>query len=437
MRWHPALLMSLVWLLCAAGFGLLPFQLVDREMTWYGGLIQVILIGSFCAGSIMAWSLRSDDTDERREPVNVAWAQLLLMVFSAIATIALLLDAQGREVFDLAASYSARSDSADALFKGEASESTIWFQIAFLTYPAAYVFTGLHLLYAPRLQPLRLIVFGFAPFILVGMVMGGRMPILYGLLLTWLAFRQRRRMMDADGTAPTSDRRPLRTMVIWTLMAGAAMYYFAQVFLVRAEAAGGAEAMFEVARQRWGITFEGPLADSMFEVLGMETSYLIFIFVWYVVQGLVIGNELFFSYAEPAQWGAYGIDLFSALLRRVNPEQLTRGFDALMDLGTYGFFPSAWGSLFVDLRYGAIAFALAWGAFAGLTYRRIVIEKRVDWQLVGPFISIGILCSTINTPLGFTNGLVTHFWLVVAFFALHRSNGDRPAEGDTTHAAAP
>ena len=39
MRWHPALSMTLVWLLCTAGFGLLPFHLVERELTWHGGLM--------------------------------------------------------------------------------------------------------------------------------------------------------------------------------------------------------------------------------------------------------------------------------------------------------------------------------------------------------------------------------------------------------------
>ena len=39
MRWHPALSMTLVWLLCTAGFGLLQFHLVERELTWHGGLM--------------------------------------------------------------------------------------------------------------------------------------------------------------------------------------------------------------------------------------------------------------------------------------------------------------------------------------------------------------------------------------------------------------
>ncbi len=437
MRLHPALTMAIVWLLCAAGYGLLPFHLVDRELTWHGGLMQAILIGGFGAGSILASGLRADAASAPGIVPDTTRAQRLLMVISAIATVSLLLDTVGRNIFDLSASYHSRSESADALLKGEQSDSTVWFQIAFVTYPASYVFTGLHLLYAPRILPLRLALFGLAPFILAGMVMGGRTPILYGLLLTWLAFRHRRRMMALAEPPAAMAWSPRLTRVVWLLLVCTALAYFAQVFLVRAESAGGAAEMFDIAQQRWGIAFSGPMADSMFSLLGMELSYLVFIFVWYVVQGLVIGNELLFTYAEPAQWGAYGIDLFSALLRRLDPERLASGFDALMELGAYGFFPSAWGSLFVDFRYGAIAVAMVWGAIAGLVYHRIVVDRRMHWHLVGPFISMGILFSTINTPLGFSNGLVTHFWLLIAFLALRCSRAEQPTPADTASPAAP
>lgn len=437
MRLHPALAMAIVWLLCAAGYGLLPFHLVDRELTWHGGLLQAILIAGFCAGSILASGLRADAASAPGVVPDTTRAQHLLMVIATIAIVALLLDTVDRDIFDLAASYHSRSESADALLKGEQSDSTVWFQIAFVTYPASYAFSGLHLLYAPRIVPLRLALFGLVPFILAGMVMGGRTPILYGLLLTWLAFRHRRRMTALAEPTAAMAWSPRLTRLVWTLLVCAALAYFAQVFLVRADSAGGATEMFDIAQQRWGIAFSGPMADTMFALLGMELSYLVFIFVWYGVQGLVIGNELLFTYAEPAQWGAYGIDIFSALLRRLDPERLASGFDALMELGAYGFFPSAWGSLFVDFRYGAIAVAMVWGAIAGLAYHRIVIEGRMHWHLVGPFISIGILFSTINTPLGFSNGLVTHVWLLVAFVALRRSPVQRPDPADTTRTAAP
>jgi hypothetical protein len=55
-----------------------------------------------------------------------------------------------------------------------------------------------------------------------------------------------------------------------------------------------------------------------------------------------------------------------------------------------------------------------------------VVQHRTDWLLIGPFATIGIVFSIINTPLGFTNGFVTHGWLLVAFLLL-KSQQDNPA----------
>ena len=123
--------------------------------------------------------------------------------------------------------------------------------------------------------------------------------------------------------------------------------------------------------------------------------------------------------------GTYGIDLMSAIMRRIDPQRVAEGFDSLLMLGTYGFFPSAWGSLYVDFGLFSLLFCIIWGVFSVLCYRRIVVQCRMDWLLVGPFVSIGILFSIINTPMGFTNGFVTHAWLLFAFLLLKRQNANK------------
>ena len=133
-----------------------------------------------------------------------------------------------------------------------------------------------------------------------------------------------------------------------------------------------------------------------------------------------MSNYLFAAYEGPLQMGIYGLDLMSALMRRLDPQRVAEGFDTLLTLGTYGFLPSAWGSMYVDFGFFATVFCAIWGLFTALCYRRIVIQRRKDWLLIGPFVSIGIFFSIINTPLGFTNGFVTHAWLLVAFMLLKR-----------------
>ena len=175
--------------------------------------------------------------------------------------------------------------------------------------------------------------------------------------------------------------------------------------------------MFGVAETIWGIGFRGPMADLMFRVLGNEVTYVIFIFNWYVVQGLPMSNILFSDYNGPMQLGVYGVDLISALVRRLNGALVARHFDALQQLGTYGFLTSAFGSLYVDLWFFGIAISAAWGALAALVYQRIRSARDSRWLMLAPVVSMGILFSLINTPLGFSNGLVTHLWMVGAFLS--------------------
>ena len=179
-------------------------------------------------------------------------------------------------------------------------------------------------------------------------------------------------------------------------------------------------------KEIWGIGFSGPVADLIFTAFGDEVTYIVFIFNWYVVQGVVMSNSLFADYHGPMQLGVYGVDLVSALVRRLDGELVARNFDALQQLGTYGFWPSAFGSLFVDLWFFGILVSGAWGALTGLVYQRLRSARDARWLLLAPFVTMGILFSFINTPLGFSNGLVTHLWMLIAFFSARRMKPRRP-----------
>jgi hypothetical protein len=343
------------------------------------------------------------------------------MAASGVATLFFILDAKDKNLFDLAVAYELRSETANALLKGEASNSSVWFQMAFLLYPAGYVYTAVHALFAPRVQGWKLIVFGMLPIALATVGMGGRVPIFYAVIVAWLALKERKKVGHLSiQKGQVSNQRKWLVRLIWFVILAALFQYFAAVFMIRAAVAGGSMEMFEVAEQRWGVGFRGPMSGIIFAVFGEDVAYLIFIFVWYLVQGFVMSNYLFTAYDGPLQMGIYGLDLMSALMRRLDPQRVAEGFDSLLTLGTYGFLPSAWGSMYVDFGFFAIVFCAIWGAFTALCYRRIVVQRRTDWLLIGPFASIGIVFSIINTPLGFTNGFVTHAWLLVAFVLLKR-----------------
>jgi hypothetical protein len=127
-----------------------------------------------------------------------------------------------------------------------------------------------------------------------------------------------------------------------------------------------------------------------------------------------MSNFLFSGYDGPMQLGVYGIDIVSAIMRRLDPDRVAGGFDTLLTLGTYGFLPSAWGSLFVDLHLGGVMACISWGIFSAWVWRKTSIERHARWLTVAPFVTIGIIFSLVNTPFGFSNGFVTHLWLLVA-----------------------
>ncbi|MFN0183112.1 MAG: hypothetical protein ACKVQR_04755 [Aquabacterium sp.] len=420
MNLHPALSMLATWLLCGLVFAVLPYESIERPMTPAGVSLFALFVAAFVTGSLMippgrARALPTCQVVDARLPLR------LLATASVAASICLLLDAREKDLFDLVVAYELRSEAADALLKAEASLSSVFFQLAFLLYPAGFAYLAMHTLYAPKLSAARLLVYGFLPVLLATLVMGGRVPVFYGFLVmvvAWLARRSVDHPQDR-GARPLAGRKihPLALLAAFVAIAIMAAY-FAAVFMVRAEVVGGAAGMFELAESQWGVGFRGPGSSILFALLGDEGTYLLFVFIWYLVQGLIMGQHLFSAYDGPAQLGIYGADLVSALMRRLDPARVADGFDHLLAMNIYGFLPSAWGSLWVDFGLAGLAFAFVWGVLAALVWRRCVRQRQPHWMVWMPFVSLGIVFSLINTPLGFTNGLVTHTWVLVAFLLL-------------------
>lgn len=425
MNTHPVKTMLIVWGLCIATFAILPFQLLERDLSVKGAFVMALFMAAYLIGTLLVPTRRRVCMTVSPIRIDAKNAETWLMFASGFATVLLTFDAATKNVFDLAASYELRSSAADALLKGEASNSTIFFQMAFLLYPAGYVYTAVHTIYARHLQAWKLVIFGFMPIALATVVMGGRMPIFYVALVAWIALRERRKLDHTSPQMPQkSNRRKWIVRLVWLVALLVLFRYFATVFMVRAAAAGGSAAMFDVAEQRWGVGFHGPMSTAIFAIFGEDMTYLIFIFIWYLIQGVVMSNYLLSDYDGPLQLGTYGVDMMSALARRFDPQRLAEGFDSLLSLGAYGFFPSAWGSLYVDFGFFSIILCTIWGAFTALCYRRIVVQHRMKWLLVGPFATIGIIFSIINTPMGFTNGFITHCWLLLAFMLLKRQQNN-------------
>ncbi|MCS6627371.1 hypothetical protein N0B44_31130 [Roseibacterium beibuensis] len=445
MRYHPAVLMVMVWAACMGLFYILPFQLENRVMTLYGFLILTLFIAVFCGGALAASRPQGQRPPRKDVTVDFQLADRALMAAAIIAILGALADTAGRNIFDLAASYEIRSDRAGDLMAGRGSASSIWFQIAFVTYPAGYVFIVREVAFRAHPAPWRIGLFGLLPVVMASLAMGGRAPLFYALLMLVYGFALRQRTFPAaavparrsvaaaagPGMPAPPRRRPFRLNAPAKIGIGfiglVMLVYFIQVFAARADVAGGIDAMFGVAGGQWGVNFNGPGSNLFFSVLGPDATYMVFVFVWYWIQGFVMSNAVFSSYEGPALLGVYGVDLVSALIRRVNGEFVANGYAHLGHINVYGFLPSAFGALYVDLKFFGLLVAGGWGWLTGWVYRKVKQGLDPKWVMAVPFITLGILFSTIGTPIGFSNGLVTHFWLVVTLILARTIVTGRPA----------
>lgn len=427
MKFHPAGLMLMVWAVCIGAFYILPFQLESRVMTLYGLMILALFLAVYCAGAISVTGVLAQKPIRPGVVVDFRLTDRILIAVALVALIASFLDVQGRDLLNLSDSYEVRSDRASGLLSAAESASTIWFQIAFVTSPAAYIYVIREVAFRPRPILWRLVLFGFLPVLMGSLAAGGRNPLFYVLLAAGFAYLQRKLIFPrgAPGAKTARTKRPRRRIfklnlvsrVILGVVVTVMGVYFARVFLVRADVVGGVDAMFGIAGSSWGVNFNGPLSNIFFALLGPDLTYLVFVFAWYVVQGFVMSNTLFTSYDGPMMWTAYGVDLSSAVVRRTNSEFLANGFAHLLGLNTYGFLPSAFGSLYVDFKFLGLLPCLFWGWMSGVVYKEVKRARDPRWLMVAPVFTIGILLSVINTPIGFSNGLVTHIWLIVAFLS--------------------
>ncbi|MBY6167607.1 hypothetical protein KUW14_17270 [Pseudooceanicola nitratireducens] len=434
MRFHPAVLMLMVWGGAHLAFFVLPFEMVTRRFDPIGFLILLAFLGTFCAGAYIqiVWVRFRPVTPFDSLPMGNA--DLLLKALASVTILVFAFEIIRGSSLDLVAAYEQRSNQAQALLHGGLSGSSSLFKLGFLTYTASYVYTVRAIIFDRKPKLLNLAIFGFLPVLLAGLALGGRAQIFNSIAYAGLAILARKYLYPKKEETRASRKswRWSLARILGVVFVVLAFNYFVNVFIIRADVVGGAEMMLQIVAHQWGVTFSGPGADFMIAAFGAVTTYIIFVFVWYLVQGVVMANSLFVSYQGDALWGVYGLDLLSAVVRRLDPEGVADSFNYLLALDTYGFLPSAFGSLYVDFLFGALVVVFAWGWLAGLVYKQIRRGEDARWYIFGPFVVMGIIFSLVNTPIGFANGLVTHFWLVVTFLMM-----PKPGRQDVPAGAVP
>jgi len=415
MKWHPASMMLATWCFAVMLLYTLPFQLVGRTVTAYGFEILALLLVTFCGAALLA----SPWIQQRKSATLVApsfkVADIVMMIVSLVAIFSSLLELYSGSGGDLSASWLVRDSRAGAMLSGSASESSLAFQIGFLTSPIAYAAIARHVIFDETIRFPRLLLIGFGPPAAAALASGGRGPLGFALVFFALAMMVRSYIRhDPSRARKRASGRQIFFAAVIVIIFLMSLNYFVSVFAARQ---GGdiSEGMFDIVADRWGVTFGGPHADAMIAVLGEGNTYLIFLFSWYYIQGLVFSNILFTDYNGSPMWGLYGIELLLAAMRRINPEYVADRYAELNALDVFGFVPSAFGTFFVDLRWLCFVAVFIWGWLAGLVYKKCRTSQDARWLLVAPFVMQGIFFSTINSPLGLTNGLATLAWMILVF----------------------
>jgi hypothetical protein len=411
MRAHPATLMLITWGVAFLLLNLLPFHIVNRDLSVFGYAMIALALMCFCGGALLRSPIVAVSPQARSIAPDFQRSDIVFPVIAVIAIASALWEL--RSGADLDALWQVRNARAGAIISGENSGSSLSFQILFMLSPVAYTIIAREIIFRPVINLVRLGIFGFGPLIGSALALGGRGPLLFGITFALFAYLSRPK------AAKTRARKKMtpRTFVlagVSIVFALVALNYFATVFFVRAGDAG-AQGMLDLTGDTWGVMFDGPTAEAMKSTLGVGTTYLIFVFVWYLVQGIVIANVLFTSYADSPHLGIYGVELVTALFRRIDGNFVAMRFLSLDSLNVVGFLPSAFGSLFVDVLYFAFPIIALWGYLTGMVYNKTRRSADARWALAAPFVIQGIVFSLLNTPIGLTNGLVSHSWMILMF----------------------
>ena len=227
--------MAFVWVICILTWAILPFQLAQKKISNLGLFIFFSFILFFLFGTYIRKKIKLKNSDLDWKNVSIVSASKILEFFSFIASLLLLIDNQGSNIFDLTETYKLRNEQADALLNASSSNSSIAFQIAFLIYPVGNVYIALKIIYEQKIPYLKVFFLGFLPIFLASFIMGGRVPIFYAAVIAFLSWRIRKNYTRQLGHTPLiasmgSSKKALITFVSVILIC-VSFYYFVEVFL--------------------------------------------------------------------------------------------------------------------------------------------------------------------------------------------------------------
>ena len=166
---------------------ILPFQLIDREISNYGIIIFIIFLSAFFIGTV---SNKNKSIISTNSIFLTKKAHKIISFVSFVSLVCLITDFDFTNL-NLISIASEREEISLSLITGGLSNSSTAFKLAFLTYPSAYVLIALSIIYSKKINYLHLLILGYLPIILSTIIMGGRNPLFYAIAITFFSIKIR------------------------------------------------------------------------------------------------------------------------------------------------------------------------------------------------------------------------------------------------------
>ena len=413
---HPGKMMFVFWLLAYAVYLAAPIQ-QEPAVSVVGLFFVWTLVLLFCLGTLLGAG--SSGHVPRLKISTCLFTQLssqtgvVLSIGIIGAVISLSEKLASFELFSLLGAAELRAERAQELLAAVQLSSPVLSGIGFVCYPAGFVgLVAAMISYEAQPKATHVLALTYISILFVlTIVAGGRSTIL--VLIIFIALAAYIRRAHKRPVIPKSKGLRYLLGVLCILFVA----YSTAIWQVRSSLSEGShEAFFEHAELVWGVT-PTPTLDNIGAALGGPTiTQSLMSTIFYFTQSLSVVERILAMPDVPVMLGAYHIDLVAAAMRAfpTTTDFLADGYLELLDANVYGFFASAWGALLIDFGLaGAAIAALAWGWFAGGSFRKALTDTDGRPTVMYVFWMYSVLISFVSPPLGFANSAVTLFWFVV------------------------
>ena len=418
---HPASAMCIFWIAILFIYCFGPVALTPK-MSFQGGLFLFAHITLFIAGSGFAFILLNRKHDTIRNLVNNEvdcvshLIPLLLLIGIAGGLLSLYNSLASTHGISLALIAKLRALKAQNILHGGQTQSTVLSAIAFLTYPAGFVGLVAGVLqYEHISRGSRALMYLFVATIFgVAFLAGGRSPVLLLLLFTGLSCYTRKAL--GKPWMPRSRVLRLGTVllllafivyssIMWGVRAAESERTTEQALQYAADVGGAKPRPYMLAASQW---LNKP---------GLTLSTLNSVF--YLTQSLPVTEKILAARKDlHPMYGSYHVDVIAAGLRLFPQGSafLRENYATLLHTKIYGYFPGAWGALFIDYGYFSLLAAMIWGFLAGAAWVKFKNNPGVFTGIFYVFWNYSILICFVSPPFGFSNSFMVFAWFLVFYF---------------------